>query len=92
MNDISFSHSFMFRTIEFYKFHYTDNRVGSPSHYFAYMLCGNCKITTESSTVKINEGDIFYIPDKCSYHNISQYEFSSYTEYLGVSKYAVEKS
>ena len=69
MNDISFSHSFMFRTIEFDKFHYTDNRAGSPSHYFAYMLCGNCKITTESSTVKINEGDIFYIPDKCSYQS-----------------------
>ena len=59
MNDISFSHSFMFRTIEFDKFHYTDNRTGAPSHYFAYMLCGNCKITTDSSTVKINEGDIF---------------------------------
>ena len=69
MNDISFSHSFMFRTIEFDKFHYTDNRTGAPSHYVAYMLCGNCKITTDSSTVKINEGDIFYIPDKCSYQS-----------------------
>ena len=69
MNDISFSHSFKFLTIEFDKFHYTDNRAGAPSHYFAYMLCGNCKITTESSTVKINEGDIFYITDKCSYQS-----------------------
>ena len=69
MNDISFSHSFMFRTIEFDKFHYTDNRAGAPSHYFAYMLCGNCKITTDSSTTKIKEGDIFYIPDKCSYQS-----------------------
>ena len=69
MNDISFSHSFMFRTIEFDKFHYTDNRAGVPCHFFAYMLCGDCKITTDSSTVKINEGDIFYIPDKCSYQS-----------------------
>ena len=69
MNDISFSHSFMFRTIEFDKSHYTDNRAGAPSHYFAYMLCGNCKITTNTSTININEGDIFYIPDKCSYQS-----------------------
>ena len=69
MNDISFSHSFNFLTIEFDKYHYTDNRAGAPSHYFAYMLCGSCKITTESETIKINEGDIFYIPDKCSYQS-----------------------
>ena len=69
MNDISFSHSFTFRTIEFDTFHYTDNRAGAQSHYFAYMLCGSCKITTESATVKINEGDIFYIPNKCSYQS-----------------------
>ena len=69
MNDIRFSHSFIFRTIEFDKFHYTDNRAGGLSHYFAYMLCGSCKITTDSTTVKINEGDIFYIPDKCSYQS-----------------------
>lgn len=69
MNDIIFSSGFMFCTIEFDKFHYTDNRTGAPSHYFAYMLCGNCKITTESATVNINVGDIFYIPDKCSYQS-----------------------
>ena len=69
MNDIIFSNGFIFRTIAFDKFHYTDNRAGAPSHYFAYMLRGNCKIITESSTVKINEGDIFYIPDKCSYQS-----------------------
>ena len=69
MNDIIFSNGFMFRTIEFEKFHYTDHRAGAPSHYFAYMLCGNCKITTKSATVKINEGDVFYIPNKCSYES-----------------------
>lgn len=69
MNDIIFSNGFLFRTIEFDKFHYTDNRAGAPRHYFAYMLCGSCKITTESETVNINEGDIFYIPDKCSYQS-----------------------
>lgn len=69
MNDIIFSNGFLFRTIEFDKFHYTDNRAGAPGHYFAYMLCGNCRITTESTTVNINEGDIFYIPNNCSYQS-----------------------
>lgn len=69
MNDIIFSNSFMFRTIVFDKFHYTDNRAGAPSYYFAYMLSGSCKIVTDSETVTINEGDIFYIPNKCSYQS-----------------------
>lgn len=69
MNDIMFSNSFKFLTIEFDKFHYTDNRVGAPSHYFAYMLSGSCKIVTASETVEISEGDFFYIPNKCSYQS-----------------------
>ncbi len=69
MNDKLFTHGFIFRTIEFDKFHYTDNRVGAPNHYFAYMICGRCKIKTDSQTIHINEGDIFYIPDKCSYQS-----------------------
>lgn len=69
MNDIIFSNSFLFRTFEFDKFHYTDNRAGAPSHYFAYMILGRCKIITDSETVEISEGDIFYIPNKCSYQS-----------------------
>lgn len=69
MNDILFSNSFLFRTFMFETYHYTDNRQGAPTHYFAYMLSGKCKIVTESETVSINEGDIFYIPDKCSYRS-----------------------
>ena len=69
MNDITFTSGFNFRTIVFDKFHHTDNRAGAPEHYFAYMLSGRCKITTESETVEIHEGDIFYIPNKCSYQS-----------------------
>ena len=78
MNDIIFSNGFMFRTLEFKKFHYTDNRAGAPSHYFAYMLCGNCKITTKSATVKINEGDIFLVETSADIyqHAISNQEGS----------------
>ena len=69
MNDIIFTNGFMFLTIMFDKFHHTDNRAGVQRHYFAYMLSGRCKITTDSETVEINEGDIFYIPNKCSYQS-----------------------
>lgn len=69
MNDIIFSNSFMFMTIGFDKFHYTDNRAGTDSHFFAYMISGRCKIVTDSETIEINSGDIFYIPCKCSYQS-----------------------
>ena len=69
MDDIIFSSSFLFRIYIFQEYHYTDNRAGSPSHYFAYMLKGSCKIVTDTGTVKIKEGDFFYIPNKCSYQS-----------------------
>lgn len=69
MNDTLFSESFHFKTLSFNRFHYTDNRKGSLEHYFAYMLRGRCRITTETYSVEINEGDFFYIPDKCSYQS-----------------------
>lgn len=69
MNDIQFSNSFFFRLLSFNTFNRTDNRKGAPSHYFAYMISGKCKIVTDSYSVDISEGDIFYIPDKCSYQS-----------------------
>lgn len=69
MNDTLFSESFHFRTLSFNRFHYTDNRKGSPEHYFARMLRGRCKITTADYSIEISEGDFLYIPDKCSYQS-----------------------
>ena len=69
MNDIIFSNSFRFKIFEFDEFHHTDNRAGVQTHYFAYMICGNCKIITETEAVEINTGNIFYIPNKCSYQS-----------------------
>ncbi len=69
MNDILFSNGFRFFTFRFDQYHYTDNRAGVSSHYFAYMKNGRCRITTDSATVHIQKGDIFYIPDKCSYQS-----------------------
>lgn len=69
MNDIIFSKSFYFCTMHYSKYHYTDNRKGAPSYYFAYMKKGNCKIVTAEDVVEIAEGDIFYIPDACRYQS-----------------------
>ena len=69
MNDMIFTNSFKFLMIAFNKFHHTDHRAGSPSHYLGYMISGNCKITTDSQTVMIKEGDVFYIPNKCRYQS-----------------------
>lgn len=69
MNDIIFSKSFHFGTLCFDKYNHTDNRKGSPSHFFALMLKGKAKIVTDDNTVEIAEGDIFYIPDKCPYRS-----------------------
>lgn len=69
MNDVFFSNSFRFCTYTADKFTHTDNSSGSPSHYFAYMINGNCKIVTDTEKIQINQGDIFYIPNKCPYHS-----------------------
>lgn len=69
MNDTFFSNSFYFRSLLFDTYHYSDNRAGAPQHYFAYMLSGNCKIVTDTETIKINEGEFFYIPNNCPYRS-----------------------
>ncbi len=69
MNDIIFSNSFRFLTYKTEKFNYTDHTKGSPSHYLAYMIFGNCKIVSDNQTVTINQGEIFYIPNKVSYRS-----------------------
>lgn len=69
MNDTVFSNSFHFNEIHYKDYHYTDNRRGSPSHYFAYMIFGNCKLVTDSETAVIKTGDFLYIPDKVPYQS-----------------------
>lgn len=62
MNNTQISNSFHFNTFRREKYSYTDNRWGSPDHYIAYMRSGHCRIVTETYTVEIQEGDVFYIP------------------------------
>lgn len=67
MNDVIFSNSFVFNRCERSKYSYTDCTKGSCKHYFAYMHKGTAKIVSDKTTIYIKEGDVFYIPNKCSY-------------------------
>lgn len=69
INDTIFSQSFRFVNVKFNKYHFTDNRRGAPSHYFAYMISGRCEIVTETEKIKIEKGEIFYIPNQCPYRS-----------------------
>ncbi len=62
MNGILSYDAFRFVEINLDKYHYTDNRGGSPHHYIALMNKGNCRLVSQDRTVEINEGDVFYIP------------------------------
>ena len=61
--------NFCFLKVNFEKFHYTDNRVGSQYHYFAYMEKGTSKIVSKDKTIYVKEGDIFYIPKGTGYQS-----------------------
>ena len=69
MYDEMFSNSFRFNFFCHEKFKYTDNRGGTREHYFAYMISGHAKIVTDTETINIGEGDIFYIPNGCKYQS-----------------------
>ena len=69
MNSLVFLNGFRFREFDLQKYHYTDNRRGSPQHYIAYMKKGRARIVGEERTVEITEGDVFYIPKGLSYRS-----------------------
>lgn len=82
MNMSFLSDNFYFCRIRFEKYHYTDNRKGSPMNYIAYMLKGRAEIVSKHSTIKINEGDVFFIPINLPYQSYwygdDEIEFLSY--------------
>lgn len=76
------SANFNFHKLTFEKYHYTDNSKGSPMNYIAYMLKGRAEIVSTHSTIKINEGDMFFIPVNLPYESYwygdEKKEFLSY--------------
>ena len=69
MYNTIFSKSFLFNLFSFENYNYTDNRAGIGSHYFAYMISGNCKIVSDTEIVYVKQGDIFYNPYGCKYQS-----------------------
>ena len=69
MEDFVFSDFFWFRTLEFHRHNYTDNRHGVPVHYFGYMLSGWARLTDDVSDITVYPGDLFYIPKGCRYQS-----------------------
>ena len=82
MSGVFLSNNFYFHRIHFEMYHYTDNRKGSPMNYIAYMLKGRAEIVSKHTTIKINEGDIFFIPVNLPYQSYwygdDEIEFLSY--------------
>lgn len=51
------------------RYHYTDNRRGSPMHYIALMRSGHARIVSEKRTLEITAGQPFYIPKALPYQS-----------------------
>lgn len=69
MDDSVFSDSFTFRTLEFHRHHYTDNRGGTPIHFLGFMLNGWARLTDGAADFTVCPGDLFYIPKGCRYQS-----------------------
>lgn len=60
---------FVFLNMKFDKYHYTDNRVGVPFNYVAYLLKGRARIVSDAKSIDIEAGDVFFIPKNLSYQS-----------------------
>jgi len=69
LNSAILSNNFIFNTIVFKKYHYTDNRKGCPTHYLAYVEEGESKIVSDAITIEIKKGEAFYIPKNLPYQS-----------------------
>lgn len=69
MDNTLLQSNFNFITYKFTNYKYTDARNGAVCNFLAYMKKGTAKIITKRKTVKINEGDVFFIPKNLSYQS-----------------------
>jgi len=67
-----FSKLFLFVEYQYLKYHYTDNRKGSPAHYLAVMEEGSCRIVSRGRTIEAGPGEVFYIPMGLPYQSYWQ--------------------
>lgn len=88
MGGIFVSDNFNFYKICFEKYHYTDNRKGSPMNYIAYLLKGHVKIVSEQGTMNAEEGEVFFIPIHLPYQ--SYWYGSDKIEFLSIGFQNIE--
>lgn len=71
MTDAQFFNSFEFNLVERQRHFVTDNitPTGSPHHFFARLLSGTARIRTDSETLQLRPGDVFYIPKGLKYRS-----------------------
>ncbi len=69
INSTIFRNSFFFKYYKYTNYKHTDNLQGVSLNYFAYMTKGNARLCTDTQTVNVREGDIFFIPSGCKYHS-----------------------
>lgn len=69
MEDLELYKSFVFKLYRFNPGRHTDNSAGVIRHYIGYMYRGSARIVSESGTIELQEGDLFYIPKGCKYHS-----------------------
>ena len=69
MNSAIFCNNFVFKTFHYERYRHNNCSEGVKLNYFAYMKKGRCDIRSNTGTVHINEGDIFFIPSGYPYHS-----------------------
>ena len=89
MNNTFFSDNFAFRNFHFNNYKYTDNRQGSPMHYFAVLVHGTAKIVSNGNTLKITEGDVFYIPKNLPYQSYWYGDKKGDIEFISIGFYSL---
>lgn len=69
MNNTLFSNYFAFLDLRMEKYHYTDNRKGSPRHYIGLIRSGHARIVAKKRTIEVQAGQPFYIPKDLPYQS-----------------------
>lgn len=69
MKDILSSENLFFHAYVRSHDYHTYQRLGAPRHFFACMEKGSCRIVSDSLTIEVREGEVFYIPKGLVYHS-----------------------
>ncbi len=69
MKDAIFFENLSFHTYIRTNNYHTNQSLGAPRHFFAYMVTGNCRIDSKDITIQARAGEMFYIPKGLEYHS-----------------------